>query len=106
MVFNGCSANEEVTLEVLNPMGAIMPPETLGLAHRISDLAGKKIALMHNNKPGVTNLYVVLEELLKQEYPGITPAREYQAGSVTQEREDMYQKVAAECDAFIFAIGD
>jgi len=110
LVFGGCSTNKstnkEVSLELLNPMGVIEPPQTLGLTPRISDLAGKKIALLHNSKPGVTNLYAALEELLKQKYPGITISREYKPGSVTQPREEEFQKIAKECDAFIFAIGD
>jgi hypothetical protein len=99
-------ANEKVTLELLNPMGVIEPPKTIGLTPRISDLAGKKIALLHNNKPGAANLYAALEELLKQKYPSITISREYKPGSVTEPREEEFQKIAKECDAFIFAIGD
>jgi hypothetical protein len=110
LIFGGCSTNKsmnkEVTLELLNPMGVIEPPQTLGLTPRISDLAGKKIALLHNNKPGVTNLYAALEEQLKQKYPGITISRENKPGSITQPREEEFQKIAKECDAFIYAIGD
>jgi hypothetical protein len=105
-ILGGCSTNKEVSLEVLNPMGVIEPPQTLGLAPRISDLAGKKVAMLHNGKPGVKNLYDVLEELLKQKYLGITLLRRYQPGSLAQEREAEFQKVARECDAFIYAIGD
>ena len=107
LVFGGCSTNKEVSLELLNPMGVIEPPQTLGLTPRISDLAGKKIFLLHNGKSGVTNLYAALEELLKQKYPGITILRENQrGGSITQPREEEFQKMAKECDAFIYAIGD
>jgi hypothetical protein len=98
--------NEKVTLELLNPMGVIEPPKTIGLTPRIYDLAGKKIVLLHNNKPGAANLYAALEELLKQKYPSITISREYKAGSTTEPREEEFQKIAKECDAFIFAIGD
>jgi hypothetical protein len=106
LVFGGCSANKEVALEVLNPMGVIEPPQTLGLTPRVSDLAGKKIALLHNGKSGVTNLYAALEEVLKQKYPSVTILRGYPTGSSTQPREEEFQKIAKECDAFIFAIGD
>ena len=106
LVFGGCSTNQEISLEVLNPMGVIEPPQTLGLAPRISDLAGKKVAMLHNGKPGVKNLYDVLEELLKQKYPSITLLREYPPGSLAAERAEEFQQVAKECDAFIYAIGD
>ena len=39
----------QVTLEVLNPMGVIEPPATLGLSPRVADLAGRKIALMQKH---------------------------------------------------------
>jgi hypothetical protein len=106
LVFGGCSTNKEVTLELLNPMGVIEPPQTLGLTPRISDLAGKKIALLHNGKAGVTNLYAALDELLKQKYPNTVISKEYKRGSITQPREEEFQKIAKECDAFIYAIGD
>jgi hypothetical protein len=99
-------ANEKVTLELLNPMGVIEPSKNLGLAPRLSDLAGKKVALLHNNKAGAANLFTALEALLKQKYPSITVLRDYKPGSVTEQREEEFQKIAKECDAFIFAIGD
>ena len=96
-----------ITLEVLNPMGMIEPPATLGLSPRVTDLDGKRIALMHNNKPGAANLYDALEELLKKKYPTATAARGYQTGAVLPPKDpEMYKKAAAECKAFIFAMGD
>ncbi len=92
---------------MLNPKGVIEPPKTLGLAPRIADLTGKKIALIHNNKPGATNLYDALEELLEQKYPGVSIARQYQTGPVQPPRDpEMYKKAAAESQAFVFAMGD
>jgi hypothetical protein len=106
LVFGGCSTNKEVTLELLNPMGVIEPPQTLGLTPRISDLAGKKIFLLHNGKSGVTNLYAALEELLKQKYPGITVLRGYKPGPMAQAQEEHFQMIAKECDAFVYAMGE
>ena len=110
LVFGGCSTNKsmgkEVTLELLNPMGVIEHPQTLTLRPRLSDLAGKKIALVNNIKSGVPNLFDVLEELLKQKYPGITVLRGYKPGPMAQAQEEHFQKIAKECDAFIYAIGD
>jgi hypothetical protein len=109
LFFSGRSArpaNEKVSLESLNPVGVIEPPKNIGLTPRISDLAGKKIALLHNNKPGAANLYTALEVLLKQKYPNITVLRYYKPVPVTEPREEEFQKIAKECNAFIFAIGD
>jgi hypothetical protein len=104
-VLGGCSINEEISLEVLNPKGVIEPPQTLGLAPRIPDLAGKKVALIPNIKQGVANLFDVLEELLKQRYPDVTVLR-YPARLLRQELAEEFQQVAEECDVFIHAIGD
>ena len=105
LVLGVCSTKKEVSLEVLNPMGVIEPPQTLGLAPRISDLAGKKVGLIPNIKQGASNLFDVLEELLKQKYPDITVLR-YPARLLRQELAEEFQQVAKECDAFIHAIGD
>lgn len=109
IVFCGYSTakppNEKVTLELLNPMGVIEPPKTLALTPRLSDLAGKKIALVPNIKPGAVQLFDVLEGLLKQKYPGITVLR-YPARPLREERAEEFQQVAKDCDAFVHAIGD
>ena len=97
----------KITLEALNPMGVIEPPPTLGLSPRVADLAGKRIALMHNNKPGASNLLDALQQLLKNKYPGASFSRGYQTNPVQPPKDpDMYKKAAAESDVFIFAMGD
>ncbi len=96
-----------ISLEVLNPMGVIEPPATLGISRRVANLAGKKIALMHNNKPGASNLLDALQELLNKRYPTDSFVREYQTAPVQRPKDpDLYKKAAAECEAFIFAMGD
>jgi hypothetical protein len=98
---------DRVTLELLNPMGMIEPPTTLGISKRVPDLAGKRIALMHNNKPGATNLLDALQKLLSKKYPTATFVRGYETGPVMPPKDpDMYKKAAAACDTFIFAMGD
>jgi len=97
----------QVTLKVMNPMGVIEPPKTYGLAPRVADLNGKKIALMHNNKPGASNLLDALQELLKKKYPNASFPRGYQTQPVQPPKDpEMYKKAAAESAAFIFAMGD
>ena len=98
---------DRITLEVMNPMGVIEPPPTLGISQRVPDLAGKKIALMHNNKPGATNLLDALQKLLSKKYPTATFVRGYETSPVMPPKDpDMYKKAAAACDTFIFAMGD
>lgn len=98
--------DEKVTLELLNPMGVIEPEPYLALRPRLSDLAGKKIALVKNNKPGVPQLFDILEELLKQKYPGVTIQRGFNPGIPAQAQEEHFQEIAQECDAFVYAMGD
>jgi hypothetical protein len=98
--------NEKVTLELLNPMGVIEPAKPLPLRPRLSDYSGKKIALVHNIKPGVPQLFDVLEELLKQKYPGITILRGFNPGIQAQAQEEHFQEIAKGCDAFVYAMGD
>ena len=107
LIFAGWTAQQEVTLELLNPMGVIEPPATLGLSARIPDLDGKKIALIHNNKPGAANLLDALEELLKEKYPNATILRQYQTDPVLPPKDPkFYKKAAAESQAFVFAVCD
>lgn len=60
-----------VTLEVLNPLGEVIPPPTLGISPRLTDLNGKTVALMDNWKTGGVYLQDRFEELLKKKYPNV-----------------------------------
>jgi hypothetical protein len=111
LVFCGFStakpANEKVTLELLNPMGVIEPEPYLALRPRLADYSGKKIALVHNIKPGVPQLFDILEEMLKQKYPGVTIQRGFNPGKEqAQAQEEHFQEIAKGCDAFVYAMGD
>ncbi len=100
-------AKEKVTLELLNPMGVIEPEPYLPLRPRLSDYSGKKIALVHNIKPGVPQLFDILEEMLKQKYPGVTIQRGFNPGKEqAQAQEEHFQEIAKGCDAFVYAMGD
>jgi hypothetical protein len=99
-------AIEKVTLELLNPMGVIEPEPYLALRPRLADYSGKKIALVHNIKPGVPQLFDILEEMLKQKYPGVTIQRGFNPGIQAQAQEEHFQEIAKGCDAFVYAMGD
>jgi hypothetical protein len=91
----------------MNPMGVIEPPKTLGISPRVPDLAGKRIALMHNNKPGATNMLDALQKLLSKKYPTAQFIRGFETQPVMPPKDpDMYKKAAAACDTFIFAMAD
>ena len=98
--------DEKITLELLNPMGVIEPEPYIALRPRLSDYSGKKIALVHNIKPGVQQLFDILEEMLKQKYPGVTIQRGFNPGIQAQAQEEHFQEIAKGCDAFVYAMGD
>jgi hypothetical protein len=101
LVFCGYSTakppSEKVTLELLNPMGVIEPEPYLALRPRLSDYSGKKIALVHNIKPGVQQLFDILEEMLKQKYPGVTIQRGFNPGIPAQAQEEHFKEIAKGC---------
>ena len=96
----------KVALELLNPMGVVEPEPFLPLRPPLSDYSGKKIALVHNIKPGVPQLFDILEEMLKQKYPGVTIQRGFNPGIQAQAQEEHFQGIAKGCDAFVYAMGD
>ena len=102
----------EVTLEVLNPLGEIEPPPTLGINPRLPDLNGKTVALMDNWKTGGVFLQDRFEELLKKKYPDIKilrttkPQGKEGGGRLIYSAEPWYPDVAKRADAFIYTIAD
>ena len=67
--------NGKVTINVLNPKGVIKNPEVVGLkAPRVSDLNGKRIALLAE-KPDSILFMNAMERLLKAAYPDCTIIR-------------------------------
>ena len=98
---------EGVKLTVLNPRGEIAPPKTFGISPRLEDLNGKTITLMNSSKRGVEHLHDAFEALLKERYPGIKVLRSTKpGGSLITSTDEWYKEVAAQSDAFIYAIGD
>jgi len=97
------AAKAEVTLEVLNPRGELPPQETktLSLSPRVTDLAGKKIALVANYKEGAELFLTKIEEVLKQKYPTATIVR-FRIDRYFQNFRD----IAKQCDTFIHSTGD
>jgi hypothetical protein len=102
----------EVTLVVLNPLGEVIPPPTLGINSRIPDLNGKTVALMDNWKTGGVYLQDRFEELLKKRFPGIKilrttkPQGREGGGRLIYSAEPWYPEVARDADAFIYTIAD
>ena len=105
-------APQEITLEVLNPLGEVMPPPTLGISPRLPDLNGKTVALMDNWKTGGVYLQDRFQELLKQKFPDVKVLRTTKpqgregGGRLIYAAEGWYPEVARTADAFIYTIAD
>ena len=92
-----------LTLKVLNPRGEITPPPVNAPSARISDLAGKKIAIYWNGKAGGDNFWNNIEALLKEKLPNSTVLRyngPFDLG------DTQAAKIAKEADGFFYGVGD
>ncbi len=96
-------SKDMVKLELLNPRGEIEPTPVYTPSPRIKDLAGKRIGLYSNSKPGMDNFYAALQELLKKKYPATTT--KILKGSF-EIRDDDAESFTSDIDAFIYAVGD
>lgn len=94
---------EGVTLEVMNPRGAIPPPPFSPPSPRIKELAGKKIGIYWLGKAGGDNFWDGVEELLKEKYPTAEIIRYRGPFDLGEETAD---KVAGEVDTVLYGVGD
>jgi hypothetical protein len=96
--------NEKIVkLELLNPRGVIESQPAFAPAPRVTGLAGKRVGLYWNNKPGLDNFYTVFEELLKEKYPTATTTLLRGAFEIRDEDADAWVK---EIDTFVYGVGD
>jgi hypothetical protein len=94
---------EKVKLEVLNPRGVIKAKRNHAPIPRVKDLAGKRVGLYWNSKPGMDNFYTVFAELLKRKYPTATTTLLRGAFLI---REDDAQDWINKIDTFVYGVGD
>ena len=93
----------QVTLEVLSPRAEIPPPPSIfRLSPRLTDLGGKKIGLIVNNKPGAELFMDKIEVLLKQKVPTATIVRLRMMKVSAAQAKDLASKI----DTFIHSTGD
>ena len=96
-------SDKAVKLEVLNPRGVIEAQKTSAPSPRVNDLAGKRVGLYWNSKPGMDNFYTVFGELLKKKYPTATTTLLRGAFLIRDDDAEVWQK---EIDTFVYGIGD
>lgn len=93
----------QVTLEVMNPQAEIPPPPSaVYLSPRVGDLAGKRIGLIANSKPGAELFLTQIEELLKAKVPTATVVRL----RMMNVRPEQAKSLASKIDTFVHATGD
>ena len=92
-----------VSITVVNPRGEIKAKPLQPPAARLDDLNGKKIGLYSNGKPGMDNLYAVLEKMLKAKCPDISVINMTGAFLI---RDDDARTLAKEVDGFVYGVGD
>jgi len=97
---------EKIELILRNPRGEIEAKLRYAPAPRITDLSGKRIALIHNNKNGANTFLNAVEELLKEKYPTATFLRQFTTEPNLAKEPGFYDEVAKASDAFIFGAGD
>lgn len=84
-----------------NPQGVVEPPAPSGLVNpRVSDLAGKRIAVIWDGKKGGDNYCIAVEELLKTRYPTATTMR------LVWGDAEAAARAKREMDTFIYGVGD
>ena len=98
--------SQTVELLLRNPKGEIEAKKMYAPAPRIPDLAGKRIALIHNQKNGATTFLDAVEELLKSKYPTATFVKGYTTTVNLAMTPAFYDEVVRSADAFVFGAGD
>ena len=99
-------SEKAVELKLLNPRGVIEQPPVFAPASRVPDLAGKRIAVIHNLKEGASTFLDATEELLREKYPTATFLRQFTTTINLAKEPEFYDEVAQACDAFVFGSGD
>jgi hypothetical protein len=98
------------TYEVLSPWAEADPIPLKGLAPRLTDLAGKKIGLLCNNKRAAPLILDVAERILKQKLPKTEisrfEGRSFSVSSLEPERKTEFDDWLKGLDAVIAAVGD
>lgn len=97
------SSQASITLEVLNPRGEIAPLPYLGISPRLKGLDGKKIGIYWVGKQGGDHFWDVVERAIKERFPRTTLLR-YKGPFDLGEK--MAERLAEECDAFLYGVGD
>ena len=97
----------EVTLEVLNPRGEVESTPQVSASPRLGSLAGKKIGIVTNGKPGGEMLLPYVQEEMMKRIPGIEFRKWLAPHQVSPAvKEPILKEVVAYADGVIALTGD
>jgi hypothetical protein len=105
------SANKaSASYEVLSPWAVANPIALKGLSPRLTDLAGKKIGLLCNNKRAAPLILGVTERILKERFPTSEiswfRARSFSVSSLEPDNLAKFEDWIKGVDAVVAAVGD
>ena len=96
--------------EVLSPWAEADPKPLRGLAPRLTDLAGKKIGLLSNNKRAAPLILNAAERMLKELFPMVETnrfeARSFSISSLEPDNLSKFEDWINGVDAVVTAVGD
>jgi hypothetical protein len=90
---------------VLDPTVEAIPDE-IALAPRPAALDGLRVGLLDNGKNGVARFLDHLEALLSERYEGLSFTRARKPNASRPAPPETLDRLAAECDVVISAVGD
>jgi len=96
--------------EVISPWAEADPVPLKGLSPRLSDLEGKKIGLLCNNKRAAPLILDATERLLKGRFKKVETsrfhARTFSVSSLEKDREGEFNDWIKGVDAVVASVGD
>ena len=96
--------------EVVSPWADADPIPLKGLTPRVTDLAGKKLGLLCNNKRAGRPILTVVEEQLKKRYPNSEISwfngRSFSVSEFEKERMEDFEAWIKGVDAIVAAVAD
>jgi hypothetical protein len=101
---------KSTSYEVLSPWAEADPIPLKGLAPRVTDLAGRKIGLLCNNKRAAPLILNAAERILKERFPTSETswfrARSFSVSSLEPDNVAKFEDWINGVDAVVAAVGD
>ncbi len=92
-------------LVVLDPTVEALPDD-VHLAARPATLEGLRVGLLDNSKNGVSRFLDHLEAVLSERYAGLTFVRGRKPNASRPAPAEVLDRLTAECDVVVSAVGD